>query len=176
MCIDPVTASLIAAGVSAATTVAGGVAANNAAKANAKQLERQAQDELAAANIAAGDQRYAAERNSGSVRAQQAASNVDIGSGSAADVGAENAANMELDALRTIYGGQVKNSALRSQAAVTRWEGRQKLNLSILAGASQLAGGAARSGVFGSSNTAPANAPSTGLQTTYRPTAPVNRI
>jgi hypothetical protein len=119
MCIDPVTASLIAAGVSAASTVAGGVAANNAAKANAKQLERQAQDELTAANMAASDQRYAADRNSGSIRAQQAVNNVNIGTGSAADVCAENAANMELDALRTIYGGQVKNASLRSQAAVT---------------------------------------------------------
>lgn len=174
MCIDPVTATAIA--LTAASTVAGGVAANNAAKANAKQLERQGQDELTAASMAANDQRYAANRQSGTVRAQQAVNGVDLASGSAADVGAENAANMELDALRTIYGGQVKNTSLRNQAAVTRWEGKTKQTLSILSAAAGAAGGMAKAGAFGSSNTAPANASGTGLQTTYRASAPVNKL
>lgn len=142
MCV-PVPLMMAAAAVATAGgQIASGIAANNAAKANARALEEQGRQEVAAANMKASDVRYAGNRLMGETKVTQAKAGVDLSSGSAADVAAESALNIEQDALRALYGGRVRKWQTDAQAAITRSEGKNAKTMSFInAGTTLLKGG-----------------------------------
>lgn len=142
MC-EPATIMAVAAVATAAGQVASGVAANNAAKANARALNEQGNAEMLSASQKASDMRYAGNRLLGETRATQAKAGVDLSGGSAADVAAESALNIEQDALRALYGGRVKKWQADAQATITRTEGKNAKTMSLInAGTTLLKGGA----------------------------------
>lgn len=120
-------------------TIAGGHAASAASKQTANNLRQQGNMEMRSAADQASDIRYEGQRYLGETRAAQAANNVALDSGSAADVAAETAANVELDALRAIYGGRVRKWQLDYEADVERYKGKvAKTQAYIDAGATLL--------------------------------------
>jgi hypothetical protein len=99
---------------------------------NAALADAQAQDAIARGSVDEGRQRLATRQNIGATRAAQAASGVDISSGSAADVQASEAGLGELDALtirnnaaREAWGYNVDAGNLRQQAKLARFTGQE---------------------------------------------------
>ncbi|MBI1213955.1 MAG: hypothetical protein GC190_21040 [Alphaproteobacteria bacterium] len=124
MCI-PAAVAMMA--VQATSSIAQGIAASQAASANAKIAKYQGDAALAAANVEAGQIRYRGDMVLGQTRAQQAANNVDLSGGSPADVGAESARNIEFDALNAYYGGQSKKWAADIEASQFKAQSRAAL-------------------------------------------------
>ncbi len=146
--------ALGAAAVQAAGAVAGGIQQNNVAKANAKALEQAGRNEVMAAAGEASSIRRKAAQETGSQVASVAGSGLEL-AGSPADVIAQNAAEMELDAMTALWSGQARNTQYRNQAKITRWEGRQAMTSGIISGVSSLAGGAFTAFGGGGSPTVP---------------------
>ena len=123
---------------------------------NAEVADLQAQDALARGDLAEQRFRTGIKGIIGSQRAAQAASNVDVGFGSALDVQADAAYLGELDALtirtnaaREAWGYKVEGEDLRRQAEITRKTGvqlaaagRQRATQANLAAAGTLLGSA----------------------------------
>jgi len=113
---------LIGALVSAAGTIAGGVAENNAAKFEAKQMEIKAQEENAASQREAEQNRKEGEL---AMSRQQALAS-SSGGGAASDAPtivklmANTAGQSELNAQSTIYGGQSRSAGLRDSVKTSR--------------------------------------------------------
>lgn len=125
----------------------------SAAKSQARELRRQGDQELMAASIDASNLRYAGGRQGSEILAQQAASGVDVSGGSAADVGAEHARNVELDALRVQYGGVLKRHSAYTQALLINKAARAEATGTILG--SLISAGKTASGGFGGPQTSP---------------------
>lgn len=102
MCISPGSA------FQAAGEAVQGVSDYNAGNANAQIAKMEGQSAWAQALDQAAQISNAGQRFLGTTQARQAASGVDITTGSAADVTAESARNIELDRLNAIYSGQMK--------------------------------------------------------------------
>ena len=149
MC-DPVTMSLIAAGITASTTIAGGIAAQSAAKQQARNLQIEGRQALQVGNVEANRIREAGERELGTTRSIQAKAGVDIGSGSAADVGADIAGVYDQDALFALYGGRLRAWQKNAAAAQAKFEGKQALTSSLISAGGTLLGGAIDGGLFSS--------------------------
>jgi len=79
-----------------------------AGKQGAKIATMERNSILSASNYEAGKIRREGQAFLGQTRAVQASSGVDITTGSAADVGAESAKNIEMDALTELYRGRLK--------------------------------------------------------------------
>ena len=142
--------ALGASAMQAAGAVAGGIQANQTAKYNAKILEQQGRDEIAAAGAESNSLRRKAAQETGSQVASVAGSGLLL-EGSPADVIAQNAAEMELDAMQTMWSGQAKFTGYKNQARMTRYEGRQAMTNGIVSGVSSMAMGAANA--FGGGGT-----------------------
>jgi len=134
--------ALGASAMQAAGAVAGGIQANNTAKYNAKILERQGRQEIMSAASEAGSIRRKAQQETGSQIASVAGSGFEI-DGSPADVIAQNAAEMELESMQTLWSGQAKAVTYQNQARMTRFEGKQAQTAGIISGVSTMAMGAA---------------------------------
>ena len=142
MC-EPATMMAIAAVATAGGQIAAGHAAAEAGKANAENLRRQGDAEMQSASQKANDMRYAGNRLMGETRVTQAKAGVDLSGGSAADVAAESALNVEQDALRALYGGRVKKWQADAQANIARTEGKNAKTMGYInAGTTLLKGGA----------------------------------
>jgi hypothetical protein len=137
-------ATILAGGLAAGAQVAAGQSANAAAKANAESLRQQGNLEMAAASQKAEDIRYSGKRMLGETRAIQAKAGVDISGGSAADVGAESALNIEQDALRALYGGRVRKWQTDAQAKIVRAEGKNAMVMGYINAGTTLAKTAAK--------------------------------
>jgi hypothetical protein len=135
---------IIAGGLAAGGQVAAGMSANAAAKANADSLRQQGNLEMASASQKAEDIRYSGKRMLGETRAIQAKAGVDISGGSAADVGAESALNIEQDALRALYGGRVRKWQTDAQAKIVRAEGKNAMVMGYINAGTTLAKTAAK--------------------------------
>lgn len=137
-----------------AVTAAGQVMAGNGAAAaqgfNARLAEAQAvQTQYQAGAEQAAVQRQLRQRQE-AARAGAAGSGIDIASGSALDVFADNAAEMELEAQTRRWQGQMKAQALRAQAAQDRAAASaSRIGGYVGAGATLLTGGWRASGGFG---------------------------
>lgn len=140
--------ALGASAMQAAGAVAGGIQANQTAKYNAKILDQQARDEIAAASSESNSIRRRAAQETGSQVASVAGSGLLL-EGSPADVIAQNAAEMELDAMTALWSGQARATGLNNAARMARYEGRQAMTNGIISGVSSLAMGAANT--FGGS-------------------------
>lgn len=137
MCIP---AAVAVMAVQATASVAQGMAAAQAASANAKIAKYEGQRALEAANVEARQIRYRGDAVLGQIRAQQAANNVDLSSGSPADVGAESARNIEFDALNAYYGGQTKKWSADIQAAQYKAQGQAAMVNSLIGAAGSVIG------------------------------------
>lgn len=143
MCEPATIMMAAAAAVSAGGQIAAGHAAAAAGKANANALQAQGNAEMQAASQKASDIRYSGNRMLGETRAIQAKSGVDLSGGSAADVAAESALNIEQDALRALYGGRVRKWQADAQATIARTEGKNAKTMGYInAGTTLLKGGA----------------------------------
>lgn len=103
--------------LSAGADLAQGFSDASTAKANAKLSIFEAKSAIMAGEDKAAAIRREGERFQGTTRAAQAASGVDLSSGTAADVGRESAINIEKDALLAGFSG-------RQQAAAKYYEAR----------------------------------------------------
>lgn len=119
------------------------------AGATASSLEAGATQEEASANerasrIRAQGQDFLAEQ-----RSQQAQGDIEGGSGSALEVGHDDAQKIELDALTELYGGVSKGAAMRAQADSTRRNSIQGLFSRASKGINDLVHGQQIWGAFG---------------------------
>ena len=124
---DPVTMLLIAKGVE---TVMSGIAANKAGKANQMIANANAAIQRQQAGIAtqnadfnAQRQREKGKRILSEGRTSYAKGGVEI-AGSPVEVLGDMAAEIEFDALTTIYGGQINSQTMLNQANMSEYEGR----------------------------------------------------
>lgn len=132
--------ALGASAMQAAGAVAGGIQANQTAKYNAKILEEQARAEIGAASSEANSIRRRAAQETGSQIASVAGSGLEL-TGSPADVIAQNASEMELDAMTALWSGQARATGLNNAARMVRYEGKQAQTAGFISGASSLAMG-----------------------------------
>lgn len=148
MC-DPVTAAMTTAAVlKAGAQVAQGVSAYNTGKAQQKQYQQEAQSSIQASNIEANRLRTEGEAEIGSQRVIQAASGIDITSGSAADVSAETARGFEEDALTVLYRGRLGAHSAITKGKFARAQGSAALTQGIIGGTSTLLTSGADQGWF----------------------------
>lgn len=129
-------------------------AVKGTAKANANALRAQGDQELTAANIDANNLRYQGNREGSAILAQQGASGVALDSGSAAAVGAEHARNVELDAMRVMYGGVLKRHNAYAEATAIRKIAQVEARNAILGGLIAGVSTANRGGLFKTSTPA----------------------
>lgn len=141
--MDAGTMMLIGQGVQAGAKVAGGISAQRAGAYNAAGLERQATDEVAAAQRAAMERRTDTER----VISKQVAGAAASGAGggpSLLDIIGDTAQRGEYQAQSEMYGGESRARTLKDRAALARHEGRNAFVGSIIEGVGGLAVGTAR--------------------------------
>jgi hypothetical protein len=167
MC-DPVSMTVMAVastGMQVYGAISAGNAADAAAKYNAAALERQARQELNAANMQAMDIRNEGKRHGGEIVAIQGKSGAAIGSGSALDVVGADAQAYEEDALRALYGGQIKAWGLKTEAGIKRYEGKVAKQQGYIKAAGTLLGSAAKMSFASASPTpgTPSPAPNSSL-------------
>jgi hypothetical protein len=154
MC-DPVSASLATAAVlKAGAQVAQGVQGYQTGKAQQKLYQQEGQAALGAANANASRLQREGEAFLGTTRAIQAASGVDIATGSPADVAAESAKNIEMDRLTELFAGRLKYNDAIFRGRAARAQGSAALTQGIVGGASTLLTSAADQGWLSSASSA----------------------
>lgn len=119
-------AAPIAAGsavLAAGTSVASGIGQRRLASAQARADDEQGRSELMAASERAARIRMQGQKFLAEQRVQIAANGIEAGSGSALEVGAADAGEIELDALTELYGGKTRKAALNQQASFSRSAG-----------------------------------------------------
>lgn len=135
---------------SAASTIAGGAAANKQAKAQARILQQQADQERAAANREAQRKRAQTELVLSKQQAAAAASGGTATDPTILDLMGDTAAEGNLQAKETQYTGDVRATDLLNQAAYVRYAGKQAKRQSLFkAGATVLGGGLSMAGKYG---------------------------
>lgn len=144
----PAIIAAAAAAMKAGAQIAQGVAGYQAGQATQKQYQAEARSELSAGNIEAGRIRKEGDAFLGQTRTIQAASGVDISTGSPADVAAESAKNIELDALMTTYGSTLRATQAITKGRIARAQGSAALVQGIVGGGSTLLTGGVEQGWF----------------------------
>lgn len=137
MC-DPVSVAVTAAVTSAGASIIGGIQQNKLAKKQGAALDEQGQQENLASFERANRIRNQGQRFLASQRLAILDGGIEGGSGSALEVGAADAAEIELDALTEIYGGQTRSRALRDEAKFTRKAGKNAQTVGIIGGVGTL--------------------------------------
>lgn len=134
-------AAPIALALSVAGTVAGGIEANNAARANARVSEENARLSLLAGEQEAMQTRREERRMAGAMIAAMGGGGAEMGTGTAYDLVMESAnqREMEIYGLRTKAAGEARN--LMQKAADQRRAGRAALVGSLFSAASSAIGG-----------------------------------
>ena len=157
MC-DPVTLTIAAAAVTAGGQVYGGMAANSAAKYEARVADVNRQHELNARNAAAekGVQEQSRHwrriaQEYGEQRAQQAASGLDISFGSPADllgdvqeIGAQDSMTLARNTENEIKGYEIKAANYTMEGRAARARGKAALVSGIIGATSTVLGSAAQ--------------------------------
>lgn len=106
----------------------------------AKAYEQQAQAEAQSAAFEQGQERHKQELLQAQARAQAGASGVGM-AGSPTEVLAANARQGQLDLKAIQYGSQLRQNSLGTQAAISRFSGRQAVTASIFKAGGNLVGG-----------------------------------
>jgi len=141
MCVDPFTMLTIASvGLSTAGSLAQGQQAQAMANMQAKAYEQQAQAESQASAFEAQRERRKQELLQANARAQIGASGV-AAVGSPTEVLAANAREGQLDIAAIRYGSQLRQNALRTQADISRFSGKQAKQASYINAASGFVSG-----------------------------------
>lgn len=163
MGIDPATLAIISSVVSGVGAIAQGQAAKSSANYNAALAENNAKIASQNATWAAqsGEQKVAQRQSktraeAAAIATNQAASGIDIGSGSALDVktsaaqlGELNAINIRSDAARQAYGFQTEQASDLAQASLDRAQGKNAENAGLIGGATSFLGGASEASLYG---------------------------
>lgn len=147
MC-EPTTIAIAVAAAQVAGGVMQGVQGMSAAKANAAAMRQQGAQEYQAALAESNNLRYSGERRMSELTARQGASGAALDSGSYNEVAGQQAQNIELDAMRVMYGGVLKKNALYHQALVTNKMARAEAANTILGSVISAATTAIGGGVF----------------------------
>src|SRR5262249_14544037 len=145
MCMDPGTAAMIA---TAGAKLAQGISDYRTGNANARLAEQEGRSAMQAAAANAAQISNQGDRVVGQIQAQQAASGVDLSSGSAADVTAEQRRNIELDRLYALHQCRMPLGAKTAEATQARAQAKGALVSSILGMGGSLLGDAAKAGMF----------------------------
>lgn len=152
--MDAGTMFLIGTGAQAGARVAGGLSAREAGNYNARAIEAQAPQEIAAAQRTAAERRLDTERLISRQRALGAASGAGTGP-SLLDIIGDTAQQGEYRAQADMYQGQERARALRDRARMARFEGNRAFIGSILEGVGTIASGAATHGLRFAQTTTP---------------------
>ncbi|WP_027050932.1 hypothetical protein [Mesorhizobium erdmanii] len=123
----------------------------------AKAYEQQARAEAQSAAFEQGQERHKQDLLQAQARAQAGASGAGI-AGSPTEVLAANARQGQLDIKAIQYGSQLRQNGLNTQAAISRFSGKQAVTASIFNAGNSLVGGLSK--IYG---------PTTGTTTTTMP-------
>lgn len=129
MCIPAI--GLIGTIISAAGSIVSGAQAQAQANAQARAYEQQAQADSQAAGYEAQRERRQQELRLANARAQVGASGVAM-SGSPTEVLVANAREGELDIQAIRYGSQIRQNNLRTQADISRMQGKSAMAAGII--------------------------------------------
>lgn len=140
---------IIGAALGAVGQVAQGMAANSAAKANAKAMKQQAFLERESGAYQANRQRDQLNRLTGRQINNLAANGMGM-DGSAVDVIQDSRREGELDIAATLFGANIRSNNLETQAQITKAQGRSAMIGGIIGGVNSLVGGLGRSYIQGS--------------------------
>lgn len=143
MCIDPISALMVAGTViSAGGQIMSGMQANQAAKYNAAVARNEAEQARKVGQINEATTRDDLRREMARQRAHLARSGVNLAAGSALDLGqdAGQASFMELQSVRT--GAESRARSFESDATLSRLEGRRALMSGAIGAAGTLVDGA----------------------------------
>ena len=152
MCIDPFTLAAIGAGVSAAGSVASGVAGYQSSKAQAEYADRQATMERQKGAYEASRLRDRNNRELAGMRGQYLSSGIAL-SGSAADVLQDSATEASLDEQAIKYGAKVRSDNLMFESGLARSNANMSMVGGILGGVGALASGFSEASKFRQSRT-----------------------
>jgi hypothetical protein len=134
------TLALLAVGLSAGGALASGAQQQQMANMQAKAYEQQAQADAQASAFEQAQERKKQELQQAAARAAVGASGVAV-AGSPTEVLAANAKQGQLDIKAIQYGSQIRQNGLRTQAAISKFSGKQAMAGGII--------GAVSSGVSG---------------------------
>lgn len=126
--------------VSAAGSIVSGMQQAQMAEMQAKAYEQQAQADAQASSYEASREKHRQELAAAASRAQVGASGVAF-SGSPTEVLVANAGQAELDISAIKYGSQLRQNQLGTQAAISRFSGRQARVAGFINAGSSLIGG-----------------------------------
>lgn len=135
--------ALIGSIIQGVGSIAGGIAANNAAQEEALQMEARGKEDFAASQREAGERR----REAALVQSRQQALAAASGAGASADAPTivrlmgDTAAQGEYNAQTDLYGGRQRRAGMRDSARARRAEGRASLLGSVFDAAGTIAGG-----------------------------------
>lgn len=153
MGLEVATIAAIAAGVSAAATIAGGAMSFMQSRSQAKAMEQQADFERAQAQIDADEFKRRQRRLLGTARATRGATGVDLLSGSPLLVDDDTIDQIVFETERVRQGGEVRAFRMDQQAGFTRASGTSALAGSVLsAGGTFLTSGTGQSMFGGASD------------------------
>lgn len=133
-------AALVAGGLKAVGSIASGEAAHSAGIYNARQLDEQRRQALAATAENETQSRRDFSRFQGRQLANIAASGVQVGTGSALDIMTDSAIAAERDALNIRYQGALEGSRLKAEASMQRRQAKAARIGGYVGAASQLLG------------------------------------
>lgn len=136
-------AQIAGALIQAGGTIMGGIAANDAAKAEARQLEQQAGQERAKAQRVAIEQRRKGELAQSKLTASVAGGGGDTSDPTVVDLASGIYQESEYDALMGLYNGEERARGYEYGAKVRRWEGKQAKKMSFFDAASTALGAGA---------------------------------
>lgn len=141
MCLDPFTLlTAVGTGVSVAGSLMQGNQQEAMAEAQAKAYEQQAKAEQQASSFEQQQERRKQELQLSSARAQVGASGVGF-AGSPSAVLSSNAGQGQLDIAAIQYGSTLRQNNLGTQASISRFQGKQAKQASIInAGSSFISG------------------------------------
>lgn len=133
--------ALIGSLVQGAGTIIGGIAANNAAQAEADQMEARGKEEFAASQRDAEQRRKEGQIANSRVQAIAAASGAGADAPTIVRIMQDTAGTAELNAQTDLYGGRQRRAGMRDSARARRAEGEASLLGSIFSGVGQGLGG-----------------------------------
>jgi hypothetical protein len=159
---------MAAAGLSAVGSLVSGIGGMESAdyqaqvaRNNALIAEQNATRAVQSGDVQATNQGLRSRAQLGTIKASQAGNNIDVNSGSAVDVqssarqlGMLDALTIRNNAANQAYGYKVQAVSDKAQAQLDQMQGQTALESSLLGGASSLAGGYAKQGMYGASNEA----------------------
>jgi len=128
------TFALIGLGLSVGGAVMEGAQQQEMANLQAKAYNQQAEADSQASAFEQAQERHKQELQQAAARAQVGASGVAV-AGSPTEVMAANAKQNQLDLKAIQYGSQVRQNNLNTQAAISRYSGKQAMAAGIIKGA-----------------------------------------